>query len=159
MKKFISLVLVVIIAVGIYYVWWTFLAGGNVKLYFAVEDGAGLRAESRKVMGDLKEGALEELIKGPANSKLSTTIPNEVRVLNIKVTDELCVVNFNEKLVTNHWGGSTGEILTVYSIVNTLCQFRDIERVQILVEGKKIETLAGHLILNESLEFNERVLK
>jgi hypothetical protein len=43
-------------------------------------------------------------------------------------------------------------MLTVYSIVNTAVANLDgIERVQILVEGKEVETLAGHLDLSKPL--------
>ncbi|AZR73404.1 hypothetical protein BBF96_08420 [Anoxybacter fermentans] len=159
MRKIISLILLILVGIGVYYIWLNFFADDSIKLYFATKDGMGLQVEKRKVKGDKKWEAVRELIAGPTKPGLFPTIPPEVELLNIRVKNGLCVVNFNEKLITNHWGGSTGEILTVYSIVNTLCQFPDVERVQILVEGRKVQTLAGHLNLEESFEANEELVK
>lgn len=158
-KKLITLVLLMLVGVAIYYTWVTVLAGDNVKLYFATKDGMALKIEERKIKGDIIKGSLEALIAGPTKPGLVATIPEGVKVLNINITEKLCVVNFNEKLVTNHWGGSTGELLTIYSIVNTLTQFSNIDQVQILIEGQKIETLAGHMILDESLKANKELVQ
>jgi Sporulation and spore germination. len=40
----------------------------------------------------------------------------------------------------------------VYSIVNTLAEFPNIKRVRILLEGQPVETLGGHIAVNELLE-------
>ena len=157
-KILVGLLVIVLLGVG-YYVWQTKLSSTTVTLYFASKDGMFLQAESRKLTGDKIQEAVEALIKGPEKSYLSPTIPKEVTVLSTKVTNDLCTVNFNEKLITNHWGGSSGELLTVYSIVDTLTQFPGIKKVQILVEGRKVETLAGHLMLEESLEPDMSMIK
>ncbi len=158
-QKFKYLIALVLIAVGIYIAWMFVFSGNSVKLYFATKDGMYLSAENRKIRGDQLEGAIEALLAGPEKSNLSPTIPKEVELLNVKKVEDLVVVNFSEKLVTNHWGGSTGELLTVFSIVNTLCQFNDVTRVQILIEGRKVETLAGHFVLEDSLTVNEDLIK
>ena len=49
-------------------------------------------------------------------------------------------------------GGSLDEIFTVYSIVNALTvNLPAITRVQILVDGKEVDTLAGHVDLRHPL--------
>ena len=48
--------------------------------------------------------------------------------------------------------------MTVYSIVNSLTQFEDIEKVQILIAGEEIETLAGHMDLAYPLERDESLI-
>jgi len=74
-------------------------------------------------------------------------------VLGITVDESaLAVVNFSKEIVTAHWGGSMGEIMTVYSVVNTLALFPDIEQVKFLVEGEEVETLTGHLDMSGPLE-------
>ncbi|HEY8497940.1 MAG TPA: GerMN domain-containing protein, partial [Limnochordales bacterium] len=55
-------------------------------------------------------------------------------------------------IIERHWGGTTGELLTVYGIVNTLTQLPGIRQVQIVVEGRPVETLAGHVDLTQPLE-------
>lgn len=158
-RKLRYLIVLIIVAIGIYILWMFIFNGSSVKLYFATKDGMYLTEEDRNINGDKIEGALDALIAGPKRSNLSPTIPEEVQVLSYKLTEGLLVVNFNEKLITNHWGGSTGELLTVYSIVNTLCQFSEIERVQILVEGRKVETLAGHFVLEDSITPDYKMIK
>lgn len=160
LDKITSILILVVIGLGLYFIWLNFYNGSAIKLYFARNDGMGLQVEKRPVKGDSKEEAIKALIAGPENKNLAPTLPEGVKLLSLKVRDDgLCLVNFNESLVENHWGGSTGELLTVYSIVNTLTQFPDVDRVQILIEGRKLDTLAGHLILNESLKTNEKIVK
>ncbi|MDI6895284.1 MAG: GerMN domain-containing protein [Bacillota bacterium] len=45
------------------------------------------------------------------------------------------------------------------AIVNTLTEFPDIRQVQILVEGRKVESLAGHADVSRPLTRNERLIK
>jgi spore germination protein GerM len=69
-------------------------------------------------------------------------------------------VNFNKALSKDHPGGSSGEMMTVYSIVNSLTlNFPQIKRVQILIEGKAIETIAGHLSLKQPVSSNRELIK
>ncbi len=62
-------------------------------------------------------------------------------------------VDLSPEIRTNHPGGTTNEILTVYALVNTLTlNLPAITGVQILVDGKEVDTLAGHLDLRRPLE-------
>lgn len=125
-----------------------------VVLYFADEQG-NLVAEKRDIpkVDGIARMTINELTKGPGeDSALLPTIPPGAQLKDINITDGLCTVDFNGALKENHPGGSSGELLTVYSIVNTLTQFPTIERVQILVDGQTINTLAGHLDLSVPLE-------
>lgn len=57
-------------------------------------------------------------------------------------------VDFSPEIATNHHGGSLDEILAVYAIVDALTvNLADITSVQILVAGKEVDTLAGHVDL------------
>ena len=64
-------------------------------------------------------------------------------------------VDFSGELVSRHSGGSTDEILTVYTIVDALtANLPAVTSVQVLVDGKQIETLAGHVDLSRPLAKN-----
>ena len=66
-------------------------------------------------------------------------------------------IDLSPELQKNHPGGTTNEILTVYAIVNTLTvNLPAITGVQILVDGKEVDTLAGHLDLRRPLAQDER---
>jgi spore germination protein GerM len=132
----------------------------KVSVYFSTERAMYLAPEKRLVKKDnLFQNTINKLIEGPKDNVLNKTIPDGVKLLGIEVEDGRARINFNRALVDNHWGGSTGERMTVYSIVNTLTQFSEIRRVLILIEGKRVETLVGHMDLSEPLSFNKKIIK
>jgi hypothetical protein len=54
-----------------------------------------------------------------------------------------------------HTGGALDELFTIYTIVNALTvNLPAITRVQILVDGKEVDTLAGHVDLRHPLQKN-----
>jgi len=133
----------------------------SVALYFSDQNGDYLRAEQRTIplVQGLARATVEELIDGPAGEGLSATIPQGTRLLDIDITNGLCRVDLSREFRDNHWGGSSGEILTVYSLVNTLTQFPTVEKVEILVEGQKMDTLAGHMDLSVPVYRNSQIIK
>jgi len=106
---------------------------------------------------DVLKIALEELIKGSASKSLTGLIPEETKVLDVKVKNWIAYPNFSKEIY-NINVGSAGEALVLASIANTLIKFPGVEKVRILVEGEEIETLAGHVDLTEPLGRNEHVL-
>ncbi len=132
----------------------------EVILYFATDNAMYLQGEKRLVAEDnLYQNTIDELIKGPDSSALSKTIPRETNLLGLEIKNGTAFINFNKELQEKHWGGSAGERMTVYSIVNTLTQFSEITKVQILIVGEEIETLAGHMDLSIPLAANESLIK
>lgn len=79
----------------------------------------------------------------------SAAIPSDVELRELFITAEgVAYVDLSRELVENHPGGSSAEELTVYSLSNTLiANFPAIKSVRILVEGREIQTLRGHLDL------------
>ena len=136
-----------------------------VKLYFSESDGKYLVGEERKIVApsDMKKEAkliLEELIKGPHNSSLSPTLPLQTEVRAVYTRDNCLYVDFSSSLRDKHSGGSTGELLTIYSIVNTLLDnFPSQSYVQILIQGMPAETLAGHIDIRNPLSKNLDMVK
>jgi hypothetical protein len=61
-------------------------------------------------------------------------------------------VDLSKEASQKHPGGSRGELLSVYSVVNSLTSnFPAVKRVQILVEDRQVSTLAGHVDLTRPL--------
>ena len=128
-----------------------------VLLYFSDREDEYLVGEKREILkrGELNEEAKEaiiELIKGP-KGKLVPTLPPRTKILTLRVNDQgVAEVNFNKALSKDHPGGSSAEMMSVYSIVNSLAlNFPQIKRVQIFIEGKTGETIAGHLSLDQPI--------
>lgn len=133
----------------------------SITLYFSDDQAEYLIPETRhvEISDSIAKTALEELVKGPKESGLHATVPPETVVLSVDIEDNLAYANFSKELVDKHWGGSTGELMTITSIVNTLTEFKNIKKVQIMVEGKVVETIAGHLDVSRPLTRDETVIK
>jgi spore germination protein GerM len=129
----------------------------GVTLYFSDREAEHLVGEKREIkkredIEDEAQEVIRELIRGPRGPLLKT-LPSETKLLSLRLDEKgIAKVNFNRSLSRNHPGGSSAEMMTVYSIVNSLVlNFPEIRRVQILMEGQGIETLAGHLSLSQPI--------
>ncbi|MBO8128083.1 MAG: GerMN domain-containing protein [Peptococcaceae bacterium] len=107
----------------------------------------------------LEELIIQALIDGPATKELTRTVPKETKLLSISVADGVAYANFSQELKTKHWGGSAGEMMTIYSIVNSLARLEGIEKVQFLIEGNKEESIFGHMYTGEPIEPNWNLVK
>ena len=64
-------------------------------------------------------------------------------------------VDLSGEVRGKHPGGALGELFTVYAIVNAITvNLPAITRVQILIDGKEADTLAGHVDLRHPLQKN-----
>ena len=134
----------------------------KVTLYFGDKEAMYLIPEEREVATGSKpieQAIVEELIKGPRNPELSRTIPPEAKLRSIRVENGVAYVDFSKEIQTKHWGGSAGEAMTIYSVVNSLAGVSGIEKVQFLVEGKKQESLVGHADTTEPIAPNWNLVK
>ena len=132
-----------------------------VTVYFPNADGTKLIAVSKNIKaGDDKYlGAVQALSEEPADKKLTAVMPKNTKINSVKVDKGIAYVDFSKEFVKNFTGGSTGEIMLVGSIVNTLTEHAEIKSVQILVDSKKIDTLAGHMDLSEPIKRMKDLLK
>lgn len=109
--------------------------------------------------GDPLKQAMEELIKGPeAGSGLQPVLPADTRVLSLTAKDGTAHVDFSPEVLRLNVG-SQGEAMTLAAIADTLTEFPEVKQVQLLVQGKTIETLGGHLAADRPLQRNETVIK
>jgi len=125
----------------------------EVTLYFPGMDAQKVWKEVRTLTvynDEIAQAAIEGLIAGTNNEALYPSIPKGTELLSINIDSGLCTVDFSREFIDNHPGGSAGELMTLSSIVNTLTEFPEIDRVQIWVEGKSGETL-GNMLLDEPL--------
>ncbi len=61
-------------------------------------------------------------------------------------------VDLGPEILAAHPGGSLNESLTVFALVNAITStLPDIKAVQILIDGKEVDTLAGHVDLRRPL--------
>lgn len=136
-----------------------------VTLFFSEEEEDYLVGEKREISrtGKVEEEAREtvlELIKGP-KGKLIPTLPPQTKLLTLQVDPSgVTKVNFDQTLSKEHPGGSSAEMMTIYSIVNSLTlNFPQVKQVQILIDGKAAESIAGHISLKHPISSNPNMVK
>lgn len=133
-----------------------------IKLYFSDLKSENLIAEAREITVSQKETMemriLKELLKGPVNPNLMKTIPSETKILSVETKEGVCFINLSQEFKNRHSGGSAGEMMTVYSIVNSLTELENVDKVQFLVEGQKLDVFI-HMIFNEPFVRDPELIK
>ena len=128
----------------------------TATLFYVGEDGMTLVGAQREVpfgatVPEQARAIIEAQIASAA--PLLSAIPADTKVRDVFVTERGdAFVDLSADVGTKHTGGSLDEIFTVYTIVNALTvNLPAITRVQILIDGKEADTLAGHVDLRHPL--------
>ncbi len=136
-----------------------------VYLYFANKENTHLISEERRVPFPDNPVALgriimKELIKGPEKG-LMRTIPKQTVLNALYITNAgTAYVDVSEGIKENHPGGVKMELMTIYSIVNSLVlNIPEIRTVKILVQGRESMTLAGHIDLRFPFKANMMLVR
>lgn len=125
-----------------------------VHIYFANEDFTKLRKEIRYVpVSEAKKSAsalatliVQELIKGPdPKGGLKATIPPEAMLRGpVTIEGGVATVDFTNEFKTKHPGGGKAvEQATIFSIVNSLTEMSEIQKVRFLINGKTSKEFLG----------------
>jgi spore germination protein GerM len=134
----------------------------KANLFFASEDGSRLVAVEQEI--PLAEGAVaqaralvEAQLAAAAPAPLATTIPEGTKLRGLFLSDKNeAFVDLDLTVRDKHPGGSMNELFTVYTIVNAVTMnLPDVQSVQLLIDGREVDTLAGHVDLRRPLRKNE----
>jgi spore germination protein GerM len=134
----------------------------KVRLPFPAKDKPGFAVQSADIYqtssqaAQLKQ-ALNRLFEGPVAPGASPAFPAGFKYREVFVTDKgLAVIDLDADSVKALPGGTTSEFVALYGIVKTaLDNFREIKRVQILVDGEAKESLAGHMDISGPLTLED----
>lgn len=138
--------------------------GRKIKahLFYVADEGTLLTSVERDVT--YGEGTIEQakaIINAqiaPATEPLVSPVPAGTTLRALFVTEKgEAYVDLSRELAEAHPGGSLNELLTVYALVDALTvNLPAISTVQVLIDGKEVETLAGHVDLRSPLAKNLR---
>jgi len=134
-------------------------------LYYGTPDGQALAAVKREVpLGDGPRAQGREILQSELEAPPApyvSLIPAGTTLRAFYITDRGdAFVDLSADVSTKHPGGSTAELLTVYAIVNTVtANLSSIGRVQILIDGKQADTLAGHVDLRRPFDRDTSLVK
>lgn len=127
-----------------------------VSLYFGDSVSNDLIVEKRVIDVEINKSReraiLENLILGSDESNINV-IPKETKINDVTTTDDgICYVNLNQDFINKHTGGFINEVLTIYSIVNSLCEIGNISKVQFLIDGERLDTFKGEIDISKPIE-------
>ncbi len=116
----------------------------DIRLYFTSYDGNYLigvyRNKFYSTSMPLERFVVDELIAGPSGVEgLYPSINPQTSVLNISTKDGVCYVNLSSDFLIPY--GNVPTSVAVLSIVNSLCDLPNVDKVQIMVDGVVPETL------------------
>jgi len=134
-------------------------------LYFADKSKPFLTAEERELSGSknpevLGKAIIKALINGPQQD-LMRTIPADAGLRALYLTRKgVAYVDMTDNIKVKHPGGAGSELLTIYSIVNSLVvNIPEITSVKILIGGTESMTLAGHIDLRFPFKANMLIVR
>jgi len=123
----------------------------KVTLYFSDENERFLVPETRYIPKEKKidsqaEEIIYALIEGPKKGHIRT-IPHGTGLIGVSVQEKgVAVVNFKKNIIDLHPGSCASEMMTIYSLTNTLIHnIPSLRSITLRVEGKRIKTLKGHI--------------
>jgi sporulation and spore germination protein len=138
----------------------------EVLLFFQKNDDDLLAPEPRKILPgttviDQGKQVVAELIAGPRTKGLLPTVPEGTTVLGLYLDRAgTAYLDLSDEFVSGHPCGSSEELATVFSIVDSLTyNLPEIKRVRFLVGGEERETLHSHLDLRRSYLKNMSMVK
>ncbi len=130
------------------------LAAGDklaMDLFFP-STGGWLRTERRELPASAEPEAaisavVSSLLAGPGGSGMRAPLPAGTSVRKVYLAaDGVAFVDFESPESAPPASGSQREMLTVYSLVNTvLLNFQELDRVVLLWNGRQLKTFAGHV--------------
>lgn len=137
------------------------IQSADIKLYFANAKGDKLIPMDMNVTYNknvpIERVVVEQLINGPGIPGYYRTLPANVKLLGISVTDGTCYVNLDSTFVDGMVNAA--EMVPVYSIVNSLCDIPQIDRVQILINGESNRMYRESISLETKFTNNEDIVQ
>ncbi len=124
----------------------------SVTLFFAGRDASGLLSETREIavregIEEQVKGVIRALAQGPEDDKMISALPQGTDVIEVFWVEEsqTVYVDFNRVFISGHPGGGVSEYYTISMILRTISSnFPQIRKLQFLVDGYPVETIAGH---------------
>ncbi len=127
----------------------------SLRIYYPV--GGQLQMEERRPprrpgSTSVAEATVEEYLRGSAVATIPF-MPRNARLLGVfRGSDGILYIDLSDEFRRNFQGDALAEFLLLKGLYESLISNeQEIQDVKILIEGKEIETLGGHLLLTYPL--------
>lgn len=136
----------------------------KINIYFSDDQAQYLVPETRQApktddVTKTASFAVNELIKGPEEPDHYRTIQQGVKLIGVESKGAILYVDFSKEFSQTYPQGSAAETITIYSIVNTLTELPNVEKVKFLVEGSQPEVVGGQMDLTRPISRNKSIIK
>lgn len=132
----------------------------NLHLYFANETGDGLISTVQPVAYSsnisMEKLVTEHIIAGTQGRGTYPTVSPDTKILGITVKDGICYLNLSEDFLTVVYPVTEDVIL--YSLVNSLTELPNVNKVQISIDGDTERYFGDHINLESLYERNLELL-
>ncbi len=133
--------------------------GLTIRVYYADAEAISLVGEERMIKGSHKYfEAFIELMKPPITPGLIKLIPDTAKVNKITKEDANIDIDLSQSFVDDRFESHSIDILLIYSIVNTMTEFPEINTVTFHFDGKKADTF-GQMDLSGAFYRDESLIK
>lgn len=109
----------------------------TITLYFSNKQGDALVQEVQERHYNsnisLEKLVMEQLIKDPISVDGMSAIPGGTKLVSVSVLDGVCFVNLDEGFLNQNY--EINEDIVIYSIVDSLAELPNVNKVQISVNG------------------------
>lgn len=132
----------------------------KLTLYFPNKDATGVVPVER-VVNIPDQAVIKAMFQELANPPdgIYSPLPKGTKLLGATVKDGIATVDLSKEFQTNHPGGTAGEAMTLYGIVNTLTTLPNVKGVQFLLEGEKQVAILGHAETSNPIMRNEGMIQ
>ena len=113
-----------------------------ITLYFLDPNTYDISPEARKIdakelLDNPYEILINLLIGGPKNENLLKLIPENTKLNSAQIKNNILYIDFSEDFIKEQNLGKEQEELILKSIVNTVTELTEINKVVILIDGKE----------------------
>ncbi|WP_297232854.1 GerMN domain-containing protein [uncultured Flavonifractor sp.] len=136
------------------------LAGGadepmslGVDLWYLKPGGRALGVERRQIVKTVDQTLVQAVLAAWADGpegELISCLPQGSQIRSVEVQDGVCVVDLSQEYIDGLPRSEQTAALTVYAMVNTLCELDGVEAVQLYIDGEPAPAV-GDLPLDRAL--------
>lgn len=140
----------------------------QIIAYFVSEDGTKLNGEVRYMeleeakqsTENIASAIVNELLKGPSEGFTGKkVIPDGTKLLApVTINGSLAVVNLSSEFIEGSTGIKKDVEMSIYSLVNSVTEIKELDRVKILIDGKEQASFKGILEMNMPFKRNKSLI-
>ena len=106
--------------------------------------------DAKELIDNPYELLINLLIEGPENENLLKLIPENTKLNSAKIIDNILYIDFSEEFIKEQNLGKEQEELILKSIINTLTELTEVNKVAILINGEEDSGFPdGELMFNK----------